>query len=208
MSKTLVHKIVVILGLNAKAGAPVVASRATTIVQAMQASKLFPSPTPAYAQALADITALTDAEAAFKSRLGTKAVRDDKLAQVVADMNQYHAYVQQLANADPTQAQVLVNAATMSLRKAGSHPKSDLAVKQKVSGTIKLIAKSVKGARAHNWQYSTDGGKTWIEVPQTTKAVTTITGLTPGVSVTYRHRALATTTGLGDWSQPVTALVV
>ena len=207
MSNTLVHKIVVILGLNTKAGIPALAVRSTTIVHAMQASsKLFPSPTPSFAQALADITALTDAETALKNRLGTRAVRDDKLSIVVADMNQYHAYVQQLANATPSQAQLIADGASVSLRKTGSHPKSDLAVKQTVSGTVKLLAKSVKGARAHNWQYSTDGGKTWIDAPQTTKSETTITGLTPGVSVMYRHRALATT-GLGDWSQPVTALV-
>ncbi len=207
MSTTLVHKIVVVLGLNLKAGINALIMRATAIVTAMQGNpKLFPSPVPSFVQALADIAAFTDAETAYKSHLGTKAVRDDKKNAVVADMNQYHGYVEQLANANPSQAQVIVAAASMTLKNPATHPKSDLAVKQKVSGSVEVIAKSVKGARVHSWQYSTDGGKTWIDAPQTTKATTTITGLTPGVTVMYRQRAV-TKAGPGDWSQPISAVV-
>jgi hypothetical protein len=200
-------KIVVILGLVLKAGIPALIVRATAIVNAMQGyPKIFVSPVPSFAQVLADLTALTDAQTAYKSHLGTKTARDDKANIVVADMNQYHGYVQQLANASPAQAENIVDAAAMKLRKGSSRHKPDLSVKQTVSGAVHLVAKATKGAKANLWQYSTDGGKNWIDVPPTSKATTAILGLTPGTTVSFRQRVL-TKTGLADWSQDVSHLV-
>ena len=92
----------------------------------------------------------------------------------------------------------------MTLKKMPAVSKPPLAVKLTtvLQGTVHLVAKATKST-ANLWQYSADGGKTWIDLPQTTKAVTTLASLTPGVSVTVRQRAL-TKTGMGDWSQPVT----
>jgi hypothetical protein len=70
-----------------------------------------------------------------------------------------------------------------------------------------VIAKATKGAKANEWQYSLDGGKTWIDLPPTTKASTAIQNLTPGTSVSIRQRVL-TKAGLSDWGQPFSTLVV
>jgi hypothetical protein len=50
---------------------------------------------------------------------------------------------------------------------------------------------------------STDGGKTWVALPPTLQARTTVTGLTPGSSAQFRHRAV-TKAGAADWSLPIT----
>jgi len=71
---------------------------------------------------------------------------------------------------------------------------------------VHVVAKATKGAKLNDWQYSVDGGKTWVSIPSTTKAKTTISGLTPGVEVTYRQR-VQTKAGAQDWSQPISALV-
>jgi len=76
-----------------------------------------------------------------------------------------------------------------------------------VSGSVHAIAKATKGARANEWQYSLDGGKTWFDLLPTTGADTTIHGLTPGTTVSIRQRVL-TKAGLTDWGQPVSTLVV
>jgi hypothetical protein len=55
-------------------------------------------------------------------------------------------------------------------------------------------------------QYSADGGKTWISVPSTLQAKTTVSGMTPGATALFRYRAV-TKTGEGDWSQPTALLV-
>jgi hypothetical protein len=94
----------------------------------------------------------------------------------------------------------------MMLRKVTAAHKQPLSVKQTVSGSVKVVAKATKGARGNEWQYSLDGGKTWIDVPPTTQANTTIHSLIPGAVVSYRQRVL-TKAGLGDWSQPISALV-
>jgi hypothetical protein len=72
---------------------------------------------------------------------------------------------------------------------------------------VQVLAKATKGAQAHEWQLSTDGGKTWSDLPTTTKASTQVETLTVGATVTFRHRPV-TKAGLGDWSQPVSAVVV
>ena len=43
---------------------------------------------------------------------------------------------------------------------------------------------------SHEWQYSTDGGKTWTSVQTTLQAKTTVPGLQPGNTVVFRHRAV------------------
>ena len=86
--------------------------------------------------------------------------------------------------------------------------KAPLALKAtKVSGTVNLVAKATKGARLNEWQYSLDGGKTWIALPATTKATTTVASLTPGATVMAQQRVFTKADGWGNWTQPVSLLV-
>jgi hypothetical protein len=184
--------------------------RAQTIHDSMAAnSKTFPSPSPALTVLAADIANLVTKEAAAKLR-GSGAVADRDAAKKVVsdDLSNERAYVEQLVNADPTNAAIIAQDAGMQLRKVPTRNKPDLALsKGLVSGTVKAVAKATKGAKANEWQYSLDGGKTWIDLPPTTKASTTIQNLTPGVSVSIRKRVL-TKAGQSDWGQPVSTLVV
>ena len=198
---------IVLLGLPKSNSVPKLIVRVTTVVDTMIANKtMFPSPTPAFAQVQSDLLALTSAETAFKGHLGTRTARDDAKTALVADAHGLHTYVQTLVNANPSQAEAIATNAAMTLRKTGLPHKSDLAVKQTTSGTIQVVAKATKGAAANHWQYSTDGGKTWIDASPTTKATTQIANLTPGITVQVRHRVL-TKTGLSDWSQDVSHVV-
>jgi hypothetical protein len=95
----------------------------------------------------------------------------------------------------------------MDLRKTTSATKNDLNAKPgKLSGTLAVSARLGNVRASHDWQYSTDGGKTWISLPSSLQAKTTITGLTPLTAVMVRHRAV-TKTGPQDWSAAVTAVV-
>ena len=95
----------------------------------------------------------------------------------------------------------------MSLRPVPNHGKPPLAAKPgKVSGEVHLVAKAVKGAKGNQWQYSTDGGKTWVDLPQTTKATTTLVSLTPGATVTFRHRTFSRV-GTTDWGDLIAHVV-
>ena len=204
--KTVIHTILVVLGLPS----PVMAliARMNAILEAMLANKtVFPSPPVAIALAQSHVVALNDAETATKTKTpGSIAIRDAAQLLVIQDAKQLHGYVQQLANASPDQAATLAANAAMKLRKTAVRPVHDLTVKQTASGTILVHAGNVAGAKAHEWQYSLDGGKSWVSAPPSTKATTTITGFTTGAVVQVRHRSIVKG-GPGDWSSVSTIAV-
>ncbi len=205
--KTSVSSIGVVLKLPTKVADLIV--RAQVIHDAMAAnSKTLPSPSPAMPVLQTGIDDLAGKEAATKTRTaGAVADRDAAKQVLVVDLNSERLYVEAVVNADPANASQIAEDAGMYLRQSGSRSKPLLSAKPgATTGTVKVIAKATKGAKANDWQYSTDGGKTWIDVPSTTKAETTVPNLTPGAAVSFRQRAL-TKTGAGDWSQPVVHIV-
>ena len=74
------------------------------------------------------------------------------------------------------------------------------------SGAVEVISKAASVRASYEWQYSVDGGKTWVSTPNTLQAKTTITGLPVATIVEFRVRA-TTKSGQGDWSQPTSLLV-
>jgi hypothetical protein len=201
------NTIVVALGIAKNAPVSLLIEHSTTVITQMTANKgTFGTPNPALTTVSAAISTLTGAQSAFKAHTGTRAARDDAWKALVALMQQLRAYVQGVASANPAQANTIAQDAAMVLRKTATHHKSDLSVKAVASGAVKVVAKALKGAKANDFEYSTDGGKTWIGVPTSTRANATITGLQPGQAVMYRHRPI-TKAGPGDWSQTVTAVV-
>lgn len=201
------RKIAVTLGLPRRVADLIV--RAQAVHDTMAANtKSLPSPSPALPVLQASIDALTAKEAAAKTRVAG-AVDDRNAAEKVlrVDLNNERAYVESVVNADPTNAAQLAGDAGMTLRAPNVRSKAPLTVKAgKVSGEVHLVAKATKGATANDWQYSTDGGKTWLPLPSTSQAETTLTGLSPATTIAVRHRAL-TRSGYADWTDAVTHVV-
>ena len=86
------------------------------------------------------------------------------------------------------------------------------AIRGSLSGNVILIANALllagkgRGRRLFNWAWSADGGKTWVALPSTTDATTSVSGLTP--LTTYLFRASANTRKVeGAWSQAVSLIV-
>jgi hypothetical protein len=171
---------------------------------------LFVTPNPPLPQLSTDIDAFDTAETATHTRTtGAVATRDAKLVIVKADLALVCTYVQGLVVADPANAATIAQTAGLSLRKVGVHSKAELSAKpdKTTSGSVDLAAKLGGVKASHEWQYSTDGGKTWTSAQTTLQAKTTITGLTPATTVSFRHRAI-TKTGPDAWSQPVSMIVI
>jgi hypothetical protein len=185
-------------------------SMAQAIEAAMSANATtFPSPTPTMVQFMSDISALITAESAARTRAkGAAQTRNAKLLVVVTDMNQERAYVEAVANANPGTAAAIAASAGLELRKVSVRSKNDVNVKQSsTSGSVDVTAKVGNLKRSsHEWEYSTDGGKTWVAVTPTTQAKTTITGLVPATTVLVRTRAIAPT-GPTAWTDPASLLV-
>jgi hypothetical protein len=162
----------------------------------MTGNASFPSPTPTLATFQAHIDALSAAETAVLARSkGAAVARNARLAAVRTDLETLKAYVQAIADeANPSNAEVIIESAGMSVRKSTLHDKPALTVEQgSVSGTVKLVMKSAGRKAAYNWQYSTDL-KTWTSLPQTLRAKTGAVGLTAGTLYYFRSEAQTETT--------------
>jgi hypothetical protein len=121
------------------------------------------------------------------------------------DFEHLLAYVQSVADANPSQGQSIIESAGMSVRAIGAHPKAELkALPGPVPGSVKLMAKAAADRASYDWQYSSDQ-KTWVYAPESLQAKTVISGLTSGATYYFRFRALIKT-GEGAWSVVVSAI--
>jgi predicted phage tail protein len=75
------------------------------------------------------------------------------------------------------------------------------------AGSAIVTAVNAGERSAYEWQYSTDGGKTWVTAPSTIQGKTTIAGLPSGTTVQFRYLAVTPKGGQGDWSAAVSLLV-
>ena len=178
------------------------------ILAAMSANAHFPTPNPPLATLAASLAALDAAETATKTRAkGTVPTRNAARTQLLSDLHAIKAYVQQVADANPDQADAIITSAGMAVRKATSRAKPTFAARPAgISGTVKLSARAAALRASYEWEWSADGGKTWTPAPPTLQAKTSIGALPVGTNVQFRFRAV-TKTGASDWSQPTSLLV-
>jgi hypothetical protein len=203
----IVHRVLVSLLLPRKV-ADLIAF-ANRLVDAMTNNPAFPTPTPTLAVVTAAIAALQIAETAALARTkGAATARNEKSATLVVLIRQLvEGYVQTTADATPQNAASIIESAGVTVRKTPARAARAFTVKQgPLSGSAKVTAVVAARRASYEWQYSTDGGKTWIAAPGTLKASTTVPGLPVGTPVQFRYRAL-TKAGEGDWSQAVVLVV-
>ncbi|HEY3817777.1 MAG TPA: hypothetical protein VGL81_11425 [Polyangiaceae bacterium] len=181
----------------------------TNVVQKMTGNAHFPTPTPTVSALTAAIDDLHAAETATLSRAkGTVTVRNDKRTVLVGLLQQLRGYVQGVADGTPENAAAIIESAGLAVRKIATRGKQAFAVKQgTLSGSAVVTAVSAGPRSAYEWEYSVDGGKTWVAAPSTIQGKTTITGLAAGTTAMFRYRAVTPKGGQGDWSQPLALLV-
>jgi cell pole-organizing protein PopZ len=187
---------------------PALISYATSVVTAMTGNPSFPTPAPTLAEVTAAITALQTAESAAIARTkGAVTARNDKQAALVSLLQEMKAYIQKTADADAENSAAVIQSAGVSVKKTPVRkPRVFNAEQGATSGTAKLVTASAGNRASYEWQYSVDGGKTWVAALATLQAKTSVTGLTPGSTVQFRYLAV-TKTGQGDWSPAVSLLV-
>jgi len=197
-----------LVSLNLSTVIAILISIAKAIVQALSGNASFPNPTPTLAVVTAGITDLENAESAALSRVkGAVAARNDKRKVLVSLLQELKAYVQKVADADQEHGAALIQSAGMNVRKAPVRKPRVFTITQGiVSGAVHVVAPSAGRRAAYDWEWSSDGGKTWQLAPSTMQAKTSLTGLTAGATLMFRYRAV-TKTGEADWSQPISFMV-
>lgn len=188
---------------------PAIINYAQGIVTGMTGNPHFPTPAPTLAAVTGAIADMQTAETAALSRTrGTAVTRDAKRARLASLLQQIRAYVQGIADLDPENGAAIIQSAGLGVKKAPNRgPRTFAAKAGATTGSVKLTAPSAGHRSSYEWEYSTDGAKTWVAMPPTIAAKTTLAGLTPGSSVQFRYRSV-TKAGASDWSQPITMPVV
>jgi len=187
---------------------PALVTYVQSVVTAMTGNPSFPSPAPTLAVVAAALAALHAAESAALTRTkGAVADRNDKQTALVTLLKHLLAYVQSVADADVETAATVIQSAGMAVKKvAVRKPRVFVAEQGTMSGSAKLVAASAGRRASYEWNYSTDGGKTWVIAPASLQANTTVAGLAPGATVEFRYRPV-TKTGEGNWSQTAQLII-
>ena len=177
------------------------------IVTGMTGNPAFPNPSPPLAEVAATIAALNTAETATLTRVkGSVATRNTARATLRTQLQKLKSCVQDAADADPEHGIAIIESAGVAVRKSPVHPPRVFAATPgPVAGSAKLVTGAAARRASYEWEYSVDGGKTWVAAPPSLQARTTVTGL-PSGTVLFRHRAV-TKTGGGDWSPAVSLAV-
>jgi hypothetical protein len=206
-TKKTTHRAVAALMLPAPT--PALVTFAQQVVTSMTNNPSFPVPSPSLATVLAAVTDLHTAESAVLARTkGAASARDDKRTVLVTLLQELKGYVQTRADANLENGATIIQSAGLSVKKVPTRaPRVFAATPGAVSGSAKLVAASAGRRSSYEWQYSTDGGKSWVIAPATIQAKTVVPGLTPGASVEFRYRAVTPKGGEGDWSQTVVLIV-
>jgi hypothetical protein len=188
---------------------PALISYAQGIVERMTGNPSFPSPTPTLAAITAAIGDLQRTETAALARTkGAAVARDEKRLALVATLQQLRGHIQLMADGDPPNAASIIASAGVAVRRTPTRSARAFAARPgSVSGVAKVLAVVAARRASYEWQYSADGGKTWTTAPATLQSKTTIAGFTPGSTVQFKYRAV-TKAGEGDWSQPVSLIIL
>lgn len=179
-----------------------------TLQAALASNPHFPLPDPIITAFIAALGNYDAAETTAQTRAkGTIAARNAARVVYVGAIHALKARIQQVADANVDQAEAIIASTSLAVKKVAIRQKQSFQVRQgATSGTVHVITKAAAARASYDWQYSIDGGKTWIDAPHTLQAKTTITGLPVAVTVEFRVRA-TTKSGQGDWSAPASFLV-
>jgi hypothetical protein len=180
---------------------------ASFIASRMKDNPFFPSPTVPIVKLLANIAALEKAQARMLVARNVTAARDALWGAVLANLTALVSYVQTVANQHGVDAEAIVASSGMSVKQSAGPKRPPFKVKQlRRTGCVSLEVRHPGRNAMFYFQLSTDG-ETWIDAAEELKATVTLSGLTPGVLYWFRYR-VKTNKGLGDWSDPITLLVV
>jgi hypothetical protein len=188
---------------------PALITYAQGIVTGLTNNPHFPSPVPTLAAITQAVSDLQNAETLALSRAkGAVATRNEKRTTLVSLLEQLRGYVQVTSDSNPENGASIIESAGLAIRKTPTRaPRVFSAKPGTVSGEVKVVAASAGRRASYEWEYSIDGGTTWLAMPPTLQAKTGLVGLKPGSSVLFKYRSV-TRTGASDWSQPITMPLV
>ena len=146
------------------------------VVQSMTNNPWFASMAALVATTGTDLAALITAQAkALTKAKGAAEARNDAKKVVIDDLKLLKSGVQTVVNQNPGQAATIIESAGFFQKKVTlpSKPYLEALMAPVTPGEVLVRARAVKRA-GYEWQYSLDGGKTWLTMGNTTVANTSL----------------------------------
>ena len=177
---------------------------------------LFTAPNPPIGTIQNQVVVVNKAEVLAATRAkGSASARNVQLRILVGMLETELTYIQGVADtsATPDQAVATIEAAGLTAALVSGYAKPILAATQGAPGSVVTLKANATalGAGGHrktffSWQSTADGGKTFVNLPSTPKATTTVANLTP--LSTYGFRVSVTNSAgiQGEWSQVISFL--
>ncbi len=180
---------------------PLLITRARLIVTKVSGNPWFPQANPPLTELAAAIDDLHRAQVTTLKDRDSVPARDKKRRDLVSLLERLAMYVETIANANLENAYAIVESAGMFVKNTrGRSPVVFHGEPTGRRGEVRAIAPSAGDRAGYEFQYSLDGGETWLPFPQpfTNHSTATLSGLTPGSIVHLRYRA--TIKGVtGNW---------
>jgi hypothetical protein len=176
---------------------------------------MFQNPNPALTILDSKLQAFDKAQQAVGLRTkGAAETRNLRAGELITCLESERSFVQELADANPEQAQLIIITSGMLVWQPPISIKPILqAVQGKPGAPVRVIANvgaltaETTGSVFYNWQYSADSGKSWVNLPSTNKGHTEVSGLAPMVTYTFRVN-VTDSEGTGAWSQTADVFVL
>ncbi|HEY1694331.1 MAG TPA: hypothetical protein VGG39_19315 [Polyangiaceae bacterium] len=201
-----INRIICVLKLSLNV--PAFIKQGNAIVTAMTNNPHFSGAAAQVAAAGAALVKLDAAETATQTRAkGTVQARNAARTEAVTALHGLKALVQAQADASPDDAETIIVSAGMQAKKPAVRVKAGFEAKPAAtSGSATLTVRAAGQRASYEWEWSSDGAKTWTATAPSLQAHTTITGLPVASSIQFRYRPI-TKAGPGDWSQVITYVV-
>lgn len=199
-SSILIKKVTVALNFPTVISAFIVFANA--IVLAMLENANFESLGEKITQVSSDLKILENLEAACNTKPPTASVsaRNAALVTVQNGLRTLRNDVQNIADADPLNAQTIIESSGMSVKKGAIHGRQQNTAEDGVAeGSVDLTA---EGAGAHEWRMSTDD-ESWALLTASFTSKTTVSELTPGLVYYFQNRRILPNHEKSEWSQSV-----
>ena len=204
-----VQKKLVALGLS-KLSAPQVIANTKLYVQKMTGNTNFPTPTPSLTTVSTQLATLEAAYTLSQTRVkGSVSKMKVELKALEILLKNLASYVETIANADPDNAENIIQSAGMTVKKAAARPpKVFSATLTKVPGQVKLNSKAAGKTACYIYQMTTDPNTvtSWQTILTSNNVKDLVNGLASNTR--YYFRVAVSIKGIqAAWSTTVNVLM-
>ena len=211
--KRIITKVIAVLNIRKLKKIEAFSAKAKLIRTSMNGNAWFPScPVNVTNGGTLDL-AIQALDAAITKALtrvkGAVQARDSQYKVVLDYLHQLLFYTQTVSDSNAVNSEAIIISSGFEVKHLGIAGKDAITVKPKKgeSGTMIARVRKIAGTIANLWEYSLDGGKTWVSMDATSKGTIEITGIKPGSSIIVNHRPVLRKTK-GTWIQSQPAIVL